>query len=287
MRDKSLTKDSITDVVAAEFTFGDERTRVLVHGLIRHLHAYAREVGLTHAEWRAGLRFLTEAAAITDDRRNEFSLLSDVLGLSSLVDLLASPAGATPGSVLGPFHVHDSVERSSGHDLRGSQPGQPTLFEGRVLDTAGRPLRAQVDFWQNADNGLYPQQDAAQDPHNLRCKVATGDDGCFVLSTVLPRPYGIPEDGPVGGMMRAAGRHCMRPAHFHLIVSSPGHQPVTTELFFPDDPYLGSDAVFGVRPALVTPVLEVDDPHEASAAGMPSPFLRVRHEFRLAPAAPG
>lgn len=280
-----VDQETITDVVVGQFDFDDKRTAQLVHGLIRQLHAYARQVGLTHDEWRAGLRFLGAAAAITDERRNEFSLMSDVFGLSSLVDLLASPPAATPGSVLGPFHVHDSVQRENGVDLRGDQPGQPMLFTGRVRSANGEPLAAQIDFWQNADNGFYPQQDAEQDPHNLRCKLLTDADGLFGLKTVRPQPYGIPEDGPVGDLMRASKRHCMRPAHFHVIVTAPGHHQVTTEIFFPDDRYLQTDAVFGVRPGLVTPIQSVTDPAAAREAGMPCPFLRVDFEFRLAPLA--
>jgi hydroxyquinol 1,2-dioxygenase len=282
--DKVVSKETITDEVLGQYRFADKRTAQLIHGLIRHLHAYAAEVRLTHAEWRAGLRFLTEAGAITDHTRNEFSLASDVLGLSSLVDLIASPPGATPGSVLGPFHVHDSVRRDDGTDLQGGQPGRPTLFDCRVVDSAGRPLEAEIDFWQNADNGRYPQQDPAQDYQNLRCKLRTDSGGRFRLRTLLPQPYGIPEDGPVGALMRAAGRRCMRPAHFHVILSAPGHRAVTTEVFFPDDPYLATDAVFGVRPQLVAPVEQVLDEGTAREAGMPSPFLRVAFEFRLVPA---
>lgn len=254
-----------------------------MHGLIRHLHAYARETRLTHGEWRTGLAFLAKAAMFTDEGRNEFSLLSDVLGLSSLVDLLASPPRATPGSVLGPFHVHDSLERPNGVDLQGSQPGTPTLFEGQVLSADGEPLEALLDFWQNADNALYPKMDASQDYHNLRCKVRTGKDGRFRFRTLLPKPYGIPEDGPVGDLVRAAQRHCMRPAHFHVIVSADGYRPVTTEVFFVGDPYLDSDAVFGVREKLVTEVQEIADAAQAREAGMPSPFSRVTFDFYLVP----
>ncbi|WP_066272099.1 dioxygenase family protein [Hydrogenophaga palleronii] len=277
----SISKDNITDKVIDEYQFSGEREQVLVHGLIRHLHAYAREVGLTHSEWRAGLTFLTKAAQFTDEGRNEFSLLSDVMGLSSLVDLLASPPRATPGSVLGPFHVHDSLEQPNGVDLKGEQPGTPTVFEGVVRSADGEPLEALLDFWQNADNALYPKMDATQDYHNLRCKLRTGPDGRFRFRTLLPKPYGIPDDGPVGDLVRAAQRHCMRPAHFHVIVSADGYRPVTTEVFFAGDPYIDSDAVFGVRDALVTQVENVPDPAQALDAGMPTPFSRVRFDFQL------
>ncbi|WP_036595432.1 dioxygenase [Ottowia thiooxydans] len=278
--------NSITDEVVGEYDLKDDRANQLVHTLIRYLHGYAREVQLTHAEWRAALSFLTRASQSTNESRNEFSLISDVLGVSSLVDLMASAEGATPGSVLGPFHVHDSKEQANGFDLRGEQAGTPTLFRGRVMSASGQPLQALIDFWQNADNALYPQMDSTQDYHNLRCKLRTDADGTFAFRTVLPQPYGIPEDGPVGDLVRQAGRTCMRPAHFHTIVMADGHLPVTTEIFFDHDPYLETDAVFGVREKLITHVHTVTDSAQASAAGMPCPFSLVEFDFHLAPQAP-
>ncbi len=274
---------TITDEVVKEYDLGDKRANELVQTLIRYLHAYAREVQLTHAEWRQALTFLTKAAQFTNESRNEFSLISDVIGISSLVNLLASPAGATPGSVLGPFHVHDSREQPNNVDLRGAQAGTPTLFRGRVLSSDGKPLQALIDFWQNADNALYPQMDPGQDYHNLRCKLRTDADGSFAFRTVLPQPYGIPEDGPVGDLVRKAGRTCMRPAHFHTIVTADGYRPVTTEIFFEGDPYLETDAVFGVREKLVTRVTQVTSTEDAKAAGMPSPFSLVEFDFHLVP----
>lgn len=281
-----MNSESITDHAIAQFQWQDPRSGALMAALVLHLHGFARETNLSHAEWRMALRFLTEMGAITDDARNEFSLLSDVLGLSSLVDLLHSAPGATPGSVLGPFHVHDSRPRDTGVDLAVGQAGIPTLFLGSVRNHEGQALLAEVDFWQNADNGMYPQQDAAQDPHNLRCKLRTDAQGCFSLRTVQPKPYSVPTDGPVGALLRAGKRHCMRPAHFHLIVSAQGYLPVTTEIFWAEDPYLDSDAVFGVRPNLVVTPESCTDAAVAAREGMPSPFTRVRYDFRLA-LAPG
>jgi hydroxyquinol 1,2-dioxygenase len=273
---------SLTDSVLASFDLGDTRRNQVISALIRHLHDFAREVSLSHAEWRAGLQFLTDAAAITDATRNEFSLISDVLGLSSLVDLMGSAPDATPGSVLGPFHVHGAPHCPNGADLQGAQPGQATLLQVELLSTTGTPIAAEVDFWQNAANGLYAQQDPEQPPHNLRCRVLTGPDGQLRLRTVLPQPYGIPGDGPVSQLMRLAGRSCMRPAHFHLIVAAPGHRTLVTELFLQGDRYLDTDAVFGVRPALIVPAVEVSDPAEAARQGMPCPFLRVACTLHLA-----
>ncbi len=278
-----MDQKTITAAVTDAFQMQDARSAVLVHGLIRHLHDLVREVGLTHAEWRAALRFLTDSARITDDARNEFSLLSDILGVSSLVDLLHSTADATPGSVLGPFHVHDSHWRDNGVDLAGGQAGMPTLFHGHVRSTHGEPLQAEIDFWQNADNALYPQQDALQDPHNLRCKLRTDAQGAFTVRTVRPQPYGVPEDGPVGRLLKQAGRTCMRPAHFHAIVTAAGHRPVVTEIFPADDPYLERDAVFGVRAPLCVPFTLCSEAAMVAAAGMPGPYLDVHFDFRLEP----
>ena len=272
------------DVIGA-FEIPDERLRTLVHKLIGTVHNYVREVGLTHAEWRSALKFFTDCAAITTERRNEFSLLSDVLGVSSLVDLMHSSAESTPGSVLGPFHVHDSHWHDNGIDLAKGQPGESTLFRGRVLSSNGTPLKAELDFWQNADNGRYPQQDEEQDPHNLRCKLHTDDSGNFTIRTLRPRPYGLPEDGPVGDLLRAGGRNGMRPAHFHVIVTAAGHRPVVTEIFPADDEFLDTDAVFGVRPALRVPFVRCHDAAVADRQAMPCPFTDVPFDFRLEPLA--
>jgi protocatechuate 3,4-dioxygenase beta subunit len=280
---KAMNSSAFTESVLQQYRFSDPRHTQLLGTLVRHLHAFIEEVCLTHDEWRMGLDFVTAAGRISDHKRNEFSLISDVLGISSLVDLLSSAPGATPGSVLGPFHVHDSKTLPNGADLKAEQAGSPTLLECQVLSVDGRPLQANVDFWQNADNGLYPQQDPEQDYQNLRCKLQTDDNGCFTLRTIMPKPYSIPDDGPVGALMRAAHRHNMRPAHFHIIVEASGHRRLTTELFFPGDTYLESDAVFGVRPQLITPVERVADAEVARRLGMPNPFGRVRYELRLAP----
>ena len=251
---RNIDLANITDAAAASFGgLADDRRRQLTQALVRHLHAYAREVGLTHAEWRAALAFLHRTGDISNAERSEFSLLSDVLGLSSLVDLISSRPGATPGSVLGPFHAVGSPWLDNPADLVRDNAGQPVRLEGRVVDTAGRPLPgAVIDFWQNAANGLYWQVDPAQPRDNLRCRLRTGADGRFALRTIRPVPYPIPTDGPVWhDLVQPAGRGCWRPAHFHLVVEAEGHHTLVTELFDVEDPHLDNDAVFGVRDALV------------------------------------
>jgi hydroxyquinol 1,2-dioxygenase len=258
--------DNITPLVAASFDgLPDARQRELVQELVRALHAYARATRLTHAEWRAALAFLHRVGDISSDSRSEFSLLSDVLGLSSLVDLLASRPDATPGSVLGPFHTVGSPWFDNPADLSVGNAGEVVLLRGRVLNTQGQPLpEATLDFWQNAANGLYWQMDDSQPQDNLRCQLRVDAEGCFAIRTIRPQPYQIPTDGPGWlDLVQPAGRSAWRPAHYHLIVSAPGHRTLVTELFDAADPHLASDAVFGVRAALVQAyrrVPEVDVP---------------------------
>ena len=251
---KDIRLNNITAVADASFDgVPDARRRELMQQLVQHLHAYAKATQLTHAEWRAGLAFLHRVGDISSDSRSEFSLLSDVLGLSSLVDLLASVPGVTPGSVLGPFHTAGSPWRDNPADLAAGNAGEVVLLRGRVLDAAGRPLpEATLDFWQNADNGLYWQMDDSQPQDNLRCQLRVDADGGFAIRTIRPRPYQIPTDGPAWhDVVEPAGRSAWRPAHFHLIVQAPGHRTLVTEIFEASDPYLDSDAVFGVRAELV------------------------------------
>ena len=251
---RDIRPDNITAAAADSFAgLPEPRRRALMQALVQHLHAFATSTALTHEEWRAALAFLHRTGDISSDSRSEFSLLSDVLGLSSLVDLIASTPGATPGSVLGPFHTVGSPWQDNPADLTPGNAGDAVWLRGQVLDTAGQPLpQATLDFWQNAANGLYWQLDPTQPQDNLRCQLRVDGDGRFAIRTIRPRPYQIPTDGPVWhDVVGPAGRSAWRPAHVHLIVSAPGHRSLVTELFDADDPYLDSDAVFGVRQALV------------------------------------
>ena len=251
---KHLQLDNITEAVADSFAGQpDERRRLLVQELVRHMHACAKAVKLTHEEWRDALAFMHRVGDISNDQRSEFSLLSDVTGLSSLVDLLWSDASATPGSVLGPFHTAGSPWVANPADLVRDNPGQRVQLRGRVCASDGTPQpEATLDFWQNAVNGLYWQLDPTQPTDNLRCQLRVDSEGRFQITTVRVVPYEIPTDGPVWlDLVQPAGRSAWRPAHFHLIVSAPGHRTLVTELFDAEDPFLASDAVFGVREALV------------------------------------
>jgi len=259
---RNITPHNVTDAVRKSFeAIDDTRLKFLIERLVTAVHGYARDTGLTHEEWRAALDFLNRAAAISNASRSEFTLLSDVLGLSSLVDLLAASPGATEGSVLGPFHSRGSPWVESGASLIKDNPGEPVLLRGRVTDTQGLPIpAATVDFWQNADNGLYWQLDSTQPQDNLRCQMHVLSDGTFELMVIRPRPYMVPTDGPIGDLLRVSHRDAWRPAHYHVIVEAPGYRTLVTEIFDAEDPYVAQDAVFGVRESLVADFKPGNDP---------------------------
>lgn len=251
---KNIDLSSITDAAVRSFSnLESDRTRYLVQELVMSLHGYAKNVQLTHDEWRDALSFLHACADISSESRSEFSLLSDVLGVSSLVDLLAGKPGATPGSVLGPFHTDGSPWVNNPANLIGANQGVPVIFRCQVCDIQGNPLpSASIDYWQNASNGLYWQVDSKQPTDNLRCQLHVDAEGRFEISTTRPVPYEIPTDGPVWrSLVQPAQRSSWRSAHAHVIVTAPGYSTLVTELFDSEDPYLNADAVFGVRDELV------------------------------------
>ena len=264
----AMTPDDLTQQVLGAFAETPEpRLHELITSLIAHLHAFATETGLTPEEWRAGIDFLTATGLKCDAERQEFILLSDVLGLSSLTEMINAAGAATEATVLGPFYVRGAPRRATGEQIGRPEDGDPALITGVVADTTGRPLPdATLDVWQSSANGLYDTQDPEQPPFNLRGVFATGPDGRYAFRTARPVSYPIPTDGPVGGLLQATARHCWRAAHIHAIVSAAGHRPLTTHIFDADNPYLGSDAVFGVRDSLVRPFRPAgrDDPADVS-----------------------
>lgn len=255
---RHVTKDNITDVFMNYLGPGtDPRLKEILKSLVTHLHAFARETNLTHDEWRKGVEFLERAGTISDAERHEFVLLSDVLGLSSLVDMLHSHPQGTSSSVLGPFHITGSPPLPLGGDLRKDFPDQVLLAVGTVRDTDGNPIAgAELDIWQTAPNGLYSSQDPDQDTYSFHGLQVTGEDGRYGFTTVKPVSYTVPSDGPVGDILRASGRHPWRPSHLHYIVKAPGFRTLVTEIFPDDDPYLDQDTVFGVRDDLVMTYVE-------------------------------
>lgn len=250
---RTVNADNITETFTGYFSEQTApRTRELLSSLARHLHDFVRETGLTHEEWRSALEFLQKTGAITTPERNEFVLLSDVLGLSSLVDMQNSATGATSSSVLGPFHLRGAPELPLGADLKGDHPGELVLVSGQVLDTEGNPVvGTKLDVWQTAPNGLYSSQDPNQETYSFHGLFRADDQGRYAFTTVRPVPYTVPTDGPVGEILKASGRHPWRPSHLHFIVEADGFRSLVTEVFPDDDPYLDQDTVFGVRTDLV------------------------------------
>jgi hydroxyquinol 1,2-dioxygenase len=286
---RTVDKESITAAFVdycGEQT--DPRLKFVLEKFALHLHDFVRETKLTHDEWRKALELLFDAGKISTPERNEFILFSDVLGLSSLVDLVNSPEDATPSSVLGPFHVQGAPSVPVGADLIGNDEGQPVVVGGRVLATNGEPIDgAELEIWQTAANGLYSNQDQAQPEYNLRAHMVTGSDGRYLFSTVRPAPYTVPDDGPVGELLHATGRHPWRPSHLHFIVTAKGRQPLVTELFPGDDPYLDEDPVFGVREQLVLEFQSRTDleglPEDLEIRDrLSTPYLFVDFDFVLA-----
>jgi hydroxyquinol 1,2-dioxygenase len=286
---RNVTKDNITDTfkgyMAADM---DPRMREIMGSLVQHLHDFARETNLTHDEWRQGIAFLEGCAAIETEDRHEFVLASDVLGLSSLVDMLHSRDDATSSSVLGPFHVSGAPPLAVGGDMKRHFGGPVLLAEGVIRDTSGNPIpNAVIDIWQTAPNGLYASQDEEQDTYSFHGLMTVGSDGRYAFTTVKPVEYTVPSDGPVGAILNACGRHPWRPSHLHYIVTAPGYRTLVTEVFPDDDPYLDQDTVFGVREDLVMsyetkPVS--DFPSGMALSGkVAEPFLYVNFDVTLAP----
>ena len=277
-----MSDDKLTEEVLQAYAgTPDERLHELLAALIRHVHAFAAETGLTHSEWLAGLQFLTAVGQKCDDQRQEFVLLSDVLGLSAQVDKLNAADGATEPTVLGPFYRPGAPHRAVGEHIGRPEDGEPTLVRGRVTGTGGEPIgEATLDIWQCSGNGRYDIQDPEQPPFNMRGVFSTGPDGRFAFRTTRPVSYPVPVDGPVGDLLRASGRHNWRASHVHVIIAAPGYQPVTTHIFDAANPYLHSDTVFGVRESLVS---------EFRSAGPADPAdvsYVVDVDFALAPSGP-
>ena len=255
---QQLSEQDLTEQVVARLAgTPDARLRAVLTALVEHLHAFAAEVRLTDAEWLHAIRFLTATGQRCDDVRQEFVLLSDTLGLSSLVDLInhaAADSPATEPTVLGPFYVPGSPERAFGASMvEYDDGGEPAVLRGVVRDESGVPVAdATLDVWQNAATGYYAvQQPQVQPATNLRGIYRTDEGGRFELRTVRPVPYPIPDDGPVGRLLAATARHPWRAAHIHVKVDAPGFRPLTTHVFDRTSAYLDSDAVFGVKPSLI------------------------------------
>ncbi|EPE05515.1 hydroxyquinol -dioxygenase [Ophiostoma piceae UAMH 11346] len=250
-----LTIDNITpNTIRINDQSSDARLRYLMSRLVTHLHDFARETRLSTDEWVAAIGFLVSTGQICSDVRNEFILLSDILGLSLLVDSInhPKPAGSTEGSVLGPFHTHDAPTIENGASMTSDPEGEPMLALCRVVDPNGKPVAGvKVDIWETDSSGHYDVQHADRSAPSERCVMVTDEDGRFNFQGIKPVPYPIPHDGPVGKLLQRLGRHCWRPAHVHFMFEKKGWDHLITALYLRGDPYETSDAVFGVKKSLV------------------------------------
>ena len=285
---RQFNEDTLTAAVVERLARGtkDERFREIITSAVKHLHAFARDAHLTEEEWFEGIKFLTAVGQKCDDKRQEFILLSDILGLSMMIVALnhKTAPGATEATVLGPFFAHGAEEYGYGADLRegATLKGEDVYVTGRVLSTDGQPIpNAALDIWQAKADGIYDLQTEGE--FELRGRVRANEKGEYALKSYKPKFYSVPMDGPVGDLVRGTGNHHMRPAHMHAIVSAPGYQQVITHVFVEGDPYLDGDAVFAVKDSLVGKYKKVSDAAEAKKLGLSNPFLRLNWDFRLSP----
>lgn len=278
---RNIDENTITQAVL--FAMRDcshPRLRTVITSLVQHLHAFARDVQLTEDEWWTGLQFLTATGHITDDKRQEFILLSDVLGLSMLVTAQnqAKPAGCTESTVFGPFFVEDAPQVDNGADISNGAVGSPCLVSGSVRGLDGAAIAsAVIDVWQADEEGFYDVQKpepSGEHIHRARARLVADEQGRFHFRSILAHCYPIPHDGPVGKLLEALGRHPWRPAHLHFMIQAPGYQRLITHIFRDGDTYLDSDAVFGVRQSLVAQW----ERHEGG-------YHTLHHDFVLNPVA--
>jgi hydroxyquinol 1,2-dioxygenase len=285
---RNLSDADLTRAVAASFDgAGADRYREIMASLVTHLHAFAQDVRLTEQEWFAAIEFLTRVGHLTDDKRQEFVLLSDVLGLSMLVVGLNDDetTGATPATVLGPFFVDGSPAYANGDDLANGAPGAPCFMAGRVLSSTGEAIAgARIEVWQADEAGLYDVQYEELTAARGRGHLYSDEEGRWWLWSVKPAPYPIPDDGPVGELLSAAGRGPMRPAHVHFMVTAPGYRRLITHVFVEGDPYLDRDAVFGVKTPLIAAFQRRDPGPAPDGRELDVPFWTMAFDLVLAPA---
>jgi hydroxyquinol 1,2-dioxygenase len=282
---RQFTEDTLTEAVVSRLKdVKDARFKQLMTSLIRHLHAFAKDVQLTEEEWFEAIKFLTAVGQKCDGKRQEFILLSDVLGLSMMTVAInhKTEPGATEATVLGPFFAHGAKEFDYGGDLRegATMTGEDVWVSGKVTSVDGKPIPGAIlDIWQAKADGIYDLQTDGE--FELRGRVKANAKGEYAFKSYKPKFYSIPVDGPVGELVRKSGNHHMRPAHMHAIVSAPGYQQVITHVFVEGDPYLDGDAVFAVKDSLVARYGKLGAA-EAKKLGMPEKTLKLEFDFKLA-----
>jgi hydroxyquinol 1,2-dioxygenase len=282
---REFDEQSITPAVIARMNqCQDPRFRQVMTALVTHLHDFVREVKLTEAEWITAIQFLTDVGKTVTDKRQEFILLSDTLGVSILVITLNNPAegGTTDATVLGPYYWEGAPELPAGANLAVGVKGDPTWYSGHVLDGLGNPVAgACLDVWSGDGEGTYDMQMEGDVGMKARGRIRTDAQGRYCFWSIRPEYYPVPSDGPVGVMLRKMGRHPMRPGHIHMIVSAPGHHAVTTHLFAAGSQYLDSDAVFGVKDSLITAFQRHEPGVAPDGSSRAMPFYTVKYDFRL------
>jgi hydroxyquinol 1,2-dioxygenase len=303
-RPRNLADTRLTDAVIASFErSASPRLQEVMQSLVSHLHAFVSEVQPTEQEWAKAIEFLTRTGHITDDKRQEFILLSDVLGVSMLVvginhrrqsgatpsgeavEAAGAPTGGTEATVFGPFYVEGAPRYDNGDDIANGAPGEPCFVSGRVLSVTGEPiLGAQVDVWQADKDGFYDVQYQDLEQARGRGQLRADAQGRYWFWSVKPEPYPIPYDGPVGDLLKAANRSPMRPAHVHFMISAPGYQTLITHVFAAGDAYLDSDAVFGVKDSLIAPFVRHEPGTAPDGKQVGEPFYTMGYDFVLAPA---
>jgi hydroxyquinol 1,2-dioxygenase len=283
MRD--FDENSITDAVLQRLAGAeDPRLRQVAQSLVKHLHGFVRDVEPSFEEWQAAISFLTRIGQMCDGKRQEFILLSDTLGVSMLVDAInhRMPAGATPTTVLGPFYVEGAPELPLGAEVARAMKGEALHVSGRVSTASGGPIAgAIVDIWHSDEDGYYDVQRADQPDANLRARFRTDAEGRFHFWTLTPTSYPVPDDGPVGELLRATGRHPMRPAHVHFMIAAPGHETLVTHVFVAGDPYLDSDAVFGVKQELIAEFTQYPPGEGPDGKVMNATWRKLEYDFAL------
>lgn len=287
---RELDENSITQAVIGRLTAcEDPRFARIMTSLVSHLHDFVRDVSLTESEWFTAIQFLTDVGKTCTDKRQEFILLSDTLGVSVLVITLNHPAeeGSVESTVLGPYYWEGAPELPRGSNLAEGVKGEPAFYSGRVLSTDGRPLpNALLDIWSGDGEGNYDMQIPGETGMKARGRIRTDAEGRYWFRSIRPTFYPVPTDGPVGRMLRKTGSHPYRPGHVHMIVSAPGHLPVTTHLFVADSKYLDSDAVFGMKESLVVQFKRHPPGAGPDGERLDTRFYSVDYDFRLRPAAP-
>ena len=283
---REFDEKSVTAAVLARMDeCQDARFKQVMTSLITHLHDFVRDVKLTEAEWITAIQFLTDTGKTCTEKRQEFILLSDTLGVSILVITINHPAsgGTTDSTVLGPYYWEGAPELPLGANLAVGVKGEPTYYSGRVLSSDGTPISGAIlDVWSGDGEGTYDMQMEGDVGMKARGRIRTDAQGRYSFRSIKPEYYPVPTDGPVGRMLNKMGRHPMRPGHIHMIVSAPGHHAVTTHLFAAGSQYIDSDAVFGVKESLITAFAKHPAGTAPDGSKIDVPYYTVNYDFRLA-----